>query len=82
MKRGLTQENISRRLREAIMEADVGQRGRNRRETVRLQAGAGHGLMPLMAAREGMGNIIFHQAPPNDNPPLPTRPANELTTPN
>ena len=24
----------------------------------------------------------FHLAPPHDNPPLPTRPASELSTPN
>ena len=43
---------------------------------------AGHGLLSLMAAREGIGHTLFHQAPPHDNPPLPTRPASELSTPN
>ena len=35
-----------------------------------------------MAAREGIGHILCHQAPPHTNPPLPSRPVSELVTPN
>ena len=58
------------------------QLGRTRGETARHREAAGHGLLSLMAAREGIGRILFLQAPPHDNPPLPTRPASELSTPN
>ena len=66
------------RHREAAADPGGGdvQRGRTRGEA------AGHGLLSLMAAREGIGHILFHQAPPHENPPLPTRPASELSTPN
>ena len=43
-------------------------RGRTRDETARMR----HGLLSLMVAREGIGHILFHQAPPDRNPPLPT----------
>ena len=39
-------------------------------------------MLSLMASREGIGYILFHQAPPHENPPLPARPASELSTPN
>ena len=59
------------------------QRGRTRVETVHHQGGrTGYGLLSLMAAREGIDRVIFHQAPPHRNPPLLTRPASELSTPN
>ena len=51
-------------------------------EATRIAETPRHGLLSLMAAREGIGHILFHQAPPHDNPPLPTRPASELPTPN
>ena len=57
-------------------------RGRTRRETARLRWGTGHRMLSLMTARAGVGHILLHQAPPYDSPPLPTRPANELSTPN
>ena len=57
-------------------------RGRTRGETARNREAMGHGLLSLMAAREGIGHVLFHQAPPRENPPLPTRPASELSTPN
>ena len=41
-----------------------------------------HGLLPLMAALEGISHVLFHQAPPRANPPLPTHPVSELSTPN
>ena len=65
------------RHREAAADPGGGdvQEGRTRGEA------AGHGLLSLMAAQEGIGHIRFHQAPPHDNPPLPTRPASELSTP-
>ena len=34
-----------------------------------------------MAAREGIGQVLYHQAPPHKNPPLPSRPVGELLTP-
>ena len=58
------------------------QSGRTRGETARRQGGAGHGLLSLMAARDGIDHMIFHQAPPHENPPLPARLAIELSTPN
>ena len=72
------------RHREAAADPDGGdvQLGRTRGETARHREAEGHGLLSLMAAREGIGHILFHQAPPHDNPPLPTRPASELSTPN
>ena len=45
------------------------QLGRTRGETARHREAAGHGLLSLMAAREGIGHILFHQAPPLENPP-------------
>ena len=57
-------------------------RGRTRGETARYHgARMGYRLLSLMAAREGIGHILFHQPPPDRNPPLPTRPASELLTP-
>ena len=35
-----------------------------------------------MATREGIGQVLYHQAPPHNNPPLPSRPVSELLTPN
>ena len=35
-----------------------------------------------MAARESIGHVLFHQAPPHDIPPLPTRAVSEISTPN
>ena len=77
MQRGRTRGETARQRGEKSNQEDVGvRRGRIRGEA------AGHGLLSLMAAREGIGHILFHQAPPHDNPPLPTRPASELSTPN
>ena len=58
------------------------QRGRTRGETARQAREMGHGLLPLMTAREGIGHIHFHEAPPRENPSLLTRPESELSTPN
>ena len=58
------------------------QRGRAMEETARHGEAMGHGLLSLMASREGKGYILFHQAPPHENSPLPARPASELSTPN
>ena len=41
-----------------------------------------HGRLSLMAAREGIGHVLHHQAPPHKNPPLPSRPVSELLTRN
>ena len=72
--------------REMRHEPDPGrgdvQQGRTRGETARQAGGMGHELLPLMAAREGIGHMLFHQTPPCENPPLSTPPANELSTPN
>ena len=35
-----------------------------------------------MAARKGIGHVLYHQAPPHKNPPLPSRPVSVLLTPN
>ena len=56
--------------------------GRTRGETARNREAMGHGLLSLMAGREGIGYVPFHRAPPRENHPLPTRPASELSTPN
>ena len=45
------------------------QRGKTRGETVRLLEGTGHRMLSLMAAQEGIGHMLFHQAPSHDNPP-------------
>ena len=58
------------------------QLGRTRGETARHREATGHGLLSLMAARKGIGHVLFHQAPPHDSPSLPTRPVSELSTPN
>ena len=58
------------------------QRGRTRGETARSHGGQEHGLLSLMAAREVIGHVLFHQSAPHQNPPMPTRPASELSTPN
>ena len=34
-----------------------------------------------MAAREGIGHVLHHQAPPHENPPLPMRPVSGQLTP-
>ena len=52
----------------------VAQLGRIREQTARSQGGMQHGLLPLMAAREGISHVLYHQAPPHENPPLPSRP--------
>ena len=41
-----------------------------------------HGLLSLMAAREGIGIVLVRRAPPNPDPPRPTCRASELSTPN
>ena len=66
----------------ACPDGDDVQLGRTRGETARHREAAGHGLLSLMAAREDIGHVLFHQAPPHDSPPLPTRPVSELSTPN
>ena len=63
-------------------DGDDVQLGRTRGETARHREAAGHGLLSLMAAIESLGHHLFHQAPPHDNPSLPTRPVSELSTPN
>ena len=63
-------------------DGDDVQLGRTRGETERHREAAGHGFLSFMAARESIGQVIFHQAPPHDNHPLPTRPVSELSTPN
>ena len=57
------------------------QRGRARGETARSHGDQEHGLLSFMAAREGIGHVRFHQSEPHQNPPIPTRPASELSTP-
>ena len=82
VQRGRTRWETARRQEGVIPEDDVMQRGRTRGETARLRGGTGHGLLSLMAARESIGHLLFHQAPPHDNPLLPTHPASELSTRN
>ena len=35
-----------------------------------------------MVARESIGHVLYHQTPPHDRLPVPTRPVSELSTPN
>ena len=58
------------------------QRDGTREESARHREATGNGLLSLMASREGIGHIRFHQAPPHENLPLPERQASELSTPN
>ena len=58
----------------------VAQLGRTTGQSARNQGGMQHELLSLMAAREGIGHVLYHQAPPHANPPLPTRPVSELLT--
>ena len=55
--------------------------GWTRGETSRLRGGKEHGMLSLMATREVIGHMPFHQASPHDHPLLPTRPVSELSTP-
>ena len=83
MQRGRTRgETVQHREAGASPDGDDVQLGWTRGETARHREAAGHGLLSLMAAREGIGHVLFHQAPPHDSPPLPTRPVSELSTPN
>ena len=75
-------EIVRHREAAADPDGDDAQLGRTRGETARHREAAGHGLLSLMAAREGIGHVLFHQAPPHCSPPLPTRPVSELSTPN
>ena len=59
----------------------VAQLGRTRGQTARSQGGMQHGVLSLMAAREGIGNVLYHQVPPHENPPLSSRPVSVLLTP-
>ena len=59
----------------------VTQLGRTRGQTARSQGGMQHGLLFSMAAWEGIGHVLYHQAPPHEKPPLPSRPVSELLTP-
>ena len=83
MQRGRTRGKTLQH-REAAADPGGGdvQLGRTRGETARHREAAGHGLLSLMAVRESIDHVLFHQAPPHDNRPLPTRPASELSTPN
>ena len=83
MQRGRTRGETVRH-REAAADPDGNdvQLGRTTGETARHREAVGHGLLSLMAARESIGHVLFHQVPPHDNPPLPTRPVSELSTPN
>ena len=79
-------DETARIARETKREPDPGggdvQRGRTRGETARQAGGIGHGLLSLMAAREGIGHMLVHQAPSYTNNLLPTSLASELSTPN
>ena len=77
-----TGETVRYREAAADPDGDDMQLGRTRGKTARHREAAGHGLLSLMAAREGIGHVPFHQASPHDNPPLPTHPVSELSTPN
>lgn len=61
-------------------EGDV-QRGRTRGEIAGQARGVGHGFLSMVAAPGSLGHALSHQVPPRENPPLPTRPASELSTP-
>ena len=83
MQRGRTRGGTVRH-REAATDRDDDDvyLGRTRGETARHREATGHGLLSLMAARGGIGPVLFHRAPPHDSPPLATRPVSELSTPN
>ena len=49
-------------------EDDDVSRGRTRGENTRHREAAGNGLLSLTAARESIGHVLFHQAPPHDDP--------------
>ena len=79
MQRGRTRgKTVRHREAAADPDGDDVQLGRTRRH----REAAEHGLLSLMAARESISHVLYHQAPPHDNPPLPTRPVSELSTPN
>ena len=83
VQRGRTRgETVRHREAEAGPDGDDVQLGGTRGETSRHREAAGNGLLSLMAAREGIGHVLFHHTPPHDSPPLPTRPVSELSTPN
>ena len=82
VQRGRTRgKTVRHRETAAGPDGDDVQLGRTRGQTARHREAAGHGLLSLMTARDGIG-VLFHQAPPHDSPPLPTRPVSELSTPN
>ena len=72
MQRGRTKgETMRDREAAANPDGDDVQLGRTRGETARHREAAGHGLLSIMAARESVGHVSFHQAPSHDNPPSP-----------
>ena len=79
--RAQTARNQARIDRPQTVNDGVAQLGRTRGQTARNQGGMQHGLLSLMAAREGTRHVLYHQAPPHKNPSLPSRPVIEFLTP-
>ena len=79
--RAQTARNQAGSYRPQTVNDGVAQLGRTRGQTACNRGGMHHGLLSLMAARKGIGHVMYHQAPPHKNPPLPSRPVSELLTP-
>ena len=82
MQRGRARGETARCQGGAVSEDGDVQRGRTRGDTARCQGDTEHGLLSLVSAREGTGNICFYQAQRHENPPTPTNAARKLFTPN
>ena len=83
MQRGRTGgETVRHREAAADPHDDDVQLGRTRGETARHREAAVNRLLSLMSGRESIGHVLFHQAPPHNSPPLPTRLVSERSTPN
>ena len=66
--RAQTARNLAGIDRSQTVNDGVAQLGCTRGQTPRNQGGMQHGLLSLMAGREGIGHVLYHQAPP----PSPT----------
>ena len=65
----------------ATVNDSAAQLARTRGQPARNQGGMQHGVLSLVSALEGIGHVLYHQAPPQENPPLPAGPMSELSTP-
>ena len=79
---GTRGETVRHREAAADLGGDYVQLVTTRGDTARHQGAADHWLLSLMAAREGIGHVLFHHATPHDRPPFPTRPMSDFSTAN